>query len=522
MQRMLVLALVAAVPVGAASAADKVALSVDASVAGVRIDRNLFGQFAEHLGTGVYEGVWVGKESTIPNTRGMRNDVVAALKALKIPNVRWPGGCFADEYHWRNGIGRRTVTLNPNWGGVIEPNTFGTHEFMDFLEQIGSRAFLSVNVGSGTPREAAEWLEYLTTAEPTALAAERAANGRQQPWAIEYLGIGNESWDCGGNMTPEAYVTQLKSYARFARNFNPAQQKDPNRMMRIAVGPGGDGPRWTEWTETVMKAWQAHTWSWDMEGLSLHNYTVVKWPPAYKSVGFGEAEYAQILKSTLEMDGLIRTHGAIMDKYDPQKKIALVVDEWGAWYAPLPGSKEGFLVQQNSLRDAVLASLNLNIFARHADRVRMANIAQMVNVLQAMILTDQEKMVLTPTYHVFRMYLPFQDATFVPVAFDAGTYTQGDLTLPRVDAIAARDTAGRLWLAVTNLDPQRPVEIEAALAGAAPRAAAGETLTAAAVDSVNTFEAPAAVAPKPVTAKVSGRTVTLTLAPKSVTVVAID
>jgi alpha-N-arabinofuranosidase len=293
-------------------------------------------------------------------------------------------------------------------------------------------------------------------------------------------------------------------------------------MMRIAVGPGGDGPRWTEWTETVMKAWQAHTWSWDMEGLSLHNYTVVKWPPAYKSVGFGEAEYAQILKSTLEMDGLIRTHGAIMDKYDPQKKIALVVDEWGAWYAPLPGSKEGFLVQQNSLRDAVLASLNLNIFARHAERVRMANIAQMVNVLQAMILTDEEKMVLTPTYHVFRMYLPFQDATFVPVAFDAGTYVQGDVTLPRVDALAARDTAGRLWLAVTNLDPVRPVEIEAVLAGAAPRAAAGETLTAAAVDSVNTFTAPTTVAPKPFTAKVTGTTVTLALAPKSVTVVAID
>jgi alpha-N-arabinofuranosidase len=293
-------------------------------------------------------------------------------------------------------------------------------------------------------------------------------------------------------------------------------------MMRIAVGPGGDGARWTEWTETVMKAWQGHSWSWDMEGLSLHNYTVVKWPPAYKSVGFGEAEYAQILKSTLEMDGLIRTHGAIMDKYDPQKKIALAVDEWGAWYAPLPGSKEGFLVQQNSLRDAVLAALNLNIFARHADRVRMANIAQMVNVLQAMILTDEEKMVLTPTYHVFRMYLPFQDATFVPVAFEAGTYTHGDVTLPRVDAIAARDTAGRLWLAVTNLDPNRPVELAAGVSGVLPRAAAGETLTAAAVDSVNTFAAPATVAPKPVTAKVDGRTITLTLAPKSVTVVAID
>jgi alpha-N-arabinofuranosidase len=270
-----------------------------------------------------------------------------------------------------------------------------------------------------------------------------------------------------------------------------------------------------------MKAWQGRQWSWDMEGLSLHNYTVVRWPPAYKSVGFGETEYAQILKSTLEMNGLISTHSAIMNKYDPEKKIALVVDEWGAWYGPLPGSNPGFLVQQNSLRDAVLAALNLNIFARHADRVRMANIAQMVNVLQAMIMTDKEKMVLTPTYHVFRMYVPFQDATYVPVTFDAGTYTHGDITLPRVDAIAARDTAGTLRLALTNLDPSRPVEISVGVAGIGVKTASGETLTAAAVDSVNTFDAPNTVAPKPITARVQGDRLTVTLEPKSVTVLSI-
>ena len=193
-------------------------------------------------------------------------------------------------------------------------------------------------------------------------------------------------------------------------------------MLKIAVGPGGDEPRWTEWTETVMKAYQKHTWSWDINGLSMHNYTVVNVAAIVsRPTGFGETEYAEVLKTTLEMDDLISKHSAIMDKYDPQKKVALVVDEWGGWYAPLPGSNPGFLVQQNSLRDAILAALNLNIFARHADRVRMANIAQMINVLQAMILTDKEKMVLTPTYYVFKMYVPFQDATFVPVTFDAGT-----------------------------------------------------------------------------------------------------
>jgi alpha-L-arabinofuranosidase len=504
-----------------AAAVEKVALSVNAKEAGPKIDRNLFGQFAEHLGHGVYEGIWVGPDSSIPNTRGIRKDVVAALKALRVPNVRWPGGCFADEYHWRKGIGQRAVTLNPNWGGVTEPNTFGTHEFMDFLEQIGAEAYLSVNVGSGTPQEAAEWLEYLTTGEPTSLAQERAANGHPSPYRIAYLGMGNESWDCGGNMTPEYYLSQLKGYSRFVRNFNPVQAQDPHRMLKIAVGPGGDGPRWTEWTDAIMKAWQGHTWSWDIDGLSLHSYTVVKWPPAYQSAGFGEAEYGEILQATLEMDRLIATHSAIMDKYDPQKKLALVVDEWGAWYAPSPGSKPGFLVQQNSLRDAVLAAVNLNIFARHADRVRMANIAQMVNVLQAMIFTDQERMVLTPTYHVFKMYVPFQDATLVPVSYAAGTYTRGGVTVPRLDAIAARDKAGTLWLAMTNLDPNAPVEIEASLAGLAARTVGGLTLTAPRVDSVNTFDAPDNVAPKPVTAKVQGGNLSLTLAPKSVTVVSL-
>ncbi len=508
-----------AVPV---AAAQKIQMSVDVSKAGAKIDRNIFGQFAEHLGHGVYEGIWVGPDSKIPNTRGIRNDVVAALKALKVPNVRWPGGCFADEYHWRKGIGpQRTVTLNPNWGGVIEPNTFGTHEFMDFLDQIGAEAYLSVNVGSGTPQEAAEWLEYLTTAQPTTLAKERAANGHPAPYKIAFLGIGNESWDCGGNMTPDYYLSQLKIYSRFVRNFNPAQQ-DKQQMLKIAVGPGGGESRWTEWTETIMKAYQSHTWSWDMNGLSMHSYTVVKWPPSYASVGFGETEYAQILKSTLEMDDLIAKHSAIMDKYDPQKKVALVVDEWGGWYAPLPGSNPGFLVQQNSLRDAILAALNLNIFARHADRVRMANIAQMINVLQAMILTDKEKMVLTPTYYVYKMYVPFQDATFVPVTFDAGTYTHGDITLPRVDAIAAKDTAGKLWLAITNVDPNQPVEIEVSLAGITAKSAAGETLTAPKVDSVNTFDAPNTVVPKPISAKAQDGKLTLKLEPKSVTVVSVE
>ena len=496
---------------------EPIRLALDPSKAGPKIDRHIFGQFAEHLGRGIYEGVWVGTDSKIPNTRGIRNDVVAALKALHVPNVRWPGGCFADEYHWRNGVGpgaQRPPTLNPNWGGVIEPNTFGTHEFMDFAEQIGAEAYLSINVGSGTPHEAADWLEYMTTSQPTALAKQRAANGHPEPFKVPILGIGNESWGCGGSMSADYYVSQLKIYARYARNFNATQP-----MRRIAVGPDGEK---TEYTEEVMKAWKSHNWAWNIEGLSLHFYTLGKWPPSFASTGFGETEYVALLKDTLRMDELIRAHGAIMDKYDPEKTISLAVDEWGAWLAPTPGTNPSFLEQQNSQRDAVIAALGIHTFARHADRVRIANIAQMVNVLQAMIFTQQEKMVLTPTYHVFHMYVPFQDATSVPIEMSSDSFVRGDITLPRVDGIAARDKSGKLWVAVTNLDPTRAARVDLAVAGSSATRARGTTLVAPRLDSVNTFDSPTAVVPRPYAAKGSKGKISVELAPASVTVVALE
>jgi alpha-N-arabinofuranosidase len=439
------------------------------------------------------------------------------LKALHVPNVRWPGGCFADEYHWRKGIGpagHRPATLNSNWGGVIEPNTFGTHEFMDFLQQIGAEAYLSVNVGSGTVQEATEWLEYLTASQPTALAAERAANGHPEPYKVAFVGIGNETWGCGGSMSPEYYLSQLKIFSHFVRGFDAAAP-----VRKIAVGSdGGD----TSYTEAIMKAWQNHTWVWDIDGLSLHYYTVGKWPPSYKAVGFGAGDYAALLKETLRLEEIIRSQSAIMDKYDPQKKVSLAVDEWGAWLAATPGTNPGFLEQQNSQRDALIAALGIDIFVRHADRVRMANIAQMINVLQAMIFTDGSKMILTPTYYVFRMYVPFQDALVVPVTFEAGTYKQGDIELPRVDAIAAKDRQGKLWMALTNIDPAQPISVAIATAHGSFTAARGQTLSAPRIDSVNTFDAPGTVAPKSLAAKAAAGKLVLKLPPASVTVVALE
>jgi alpha-L-arabinofuranosidase len=500
---------------GAAVADSAIAVQVDSAKPGAKIDRHIFGQFAEQLGTQIYDGIWVGKNSKIPNTRGIRKDVVAALKALHVPVVRWPGGCYADQYHWRDGIGKtHKARVNASWGGVADSNAFGTHEFMDFVEQIGSEAYISANVGSGTVKEAADWVEYMT-AKSSALAKERAANGHPAPYKVQFLGLGNESWDCGGLMTPTFYTDQMKLYARFVNNYN----KDAP-MQRIAVGPGFPN---TEYTEAVMKTWKERRgWSFDFEGLSIHSYTNGSWPPSHPATGFGESEYAFILNETFKMDGMIAMQAAVMDKYDPDKKVALVVDEWGAWLAPDPGSNPAFLRQQNSQRDAVLAALNLNMFARHADRVRAANIAQMVNVLQAMIFTDKNKIVLTPTYHVFKMYVPFQDATFLPVHFEAGSYAFGDFKLPRVDAIAARTKDGKIVVALTNIDPKAAADFAIDLPGVAAGTAHGEVLSAPKLDSVNTFVAPATVAPKPATAAVRDGKLTVTVAPASVMVLVLD
>jgi alpha-N-arabinofuranosidase len=516
-------------PLRAETLATTVSLTVNADQTGPTISRDIFGQFAEHLGKGIYGGVWVGKKSRIPNIRGIRADVVNALRAIRVPNVRWPGGCFADQYHWRNGIGPpsgRVSTVNANWGGTLEPNSFGTDEFLDFVEQIGSEAYINVNVGTGTPQEAAEWLEYMTTVQPSTLGKQRAANGHKAPYRIKYLGVGNESWGCGGAMSAEEYVERMRAFSLFTRNLNPVQagpsrwQRGPDSMQRIAVGPEDAD---TAYTEAVMKATlKSAPWRWGIEGLSLHHYVMGSTPMDSPATGFSEKEYAVSVKQTLEMDRLIATNSAIMDKYDPKKNVALAVDEWGVWLKPTPGTNPSFLEQQNSLRDAILASLNLNIFAHHADRVRLANVAQMVNVLQAMILTDEERMLLTPTYHIFKMYVPFQDAQSIPLSFQAGDYGVGDIVLPRVDGIAARGKDGKVWLALTNVDANREVEVKLVLQGVSARAAIGEVLTAARIDAVNTFESPATVEPKPYRVVGASDRLTLRLPAKSVTVVRLE
>jgi alpha-N-arabinofuranosidase len=510
---LLLFILLAGVGVPALSAAGEAtaSLTIHADRPGAKISRHIYGQFAEHLGHCIYEGLWVGPDSPIPNTKGYRNDVLAALKALKVPQLRWPGGCFADEYHWRDGIGpreKRPSMFNSHWGGVVENNHFGTHEFLDLCEMLDIAPYVCVNVGSGTPQEAMEWVEYMTSPADSPMANLRRANGRDQPWKVPFLAVGNESWGCGGNMRAEFYADNYRRYNTFVKNYVRGPE---NRIFRVACGPNEDN---YEWTETLMALAGRN-----MNGLALHYYTLPSgsWRGSKGvSKGFDEAAWFATLKNTLRMEELVRKHSEIMDKHDPEKRVALVVDEWGTWYDVEPGSNPGFLYQQNTLRDAIVAALNLHIFHAHADRVTMANIAQMINVLQAMILTDKERMLVTPTYHVFAMFQPHQDATSLPLDLKTPDYVLGEGKIPSVSASASRDAAGAIHVSLANTNPNAAVTVSASLTGLTAKSVTGRILTASAMDAHNTFDAPRTLEPAAFDgAKLTGGTLTINLPAKS-------
>jgi alpha-L-arabinofuranosidase len=486
------------------------------------ISRHIYGQFAEHLGRGVYEGIWVGPNSPIPNTRGIRKDVVEALKAIKVPVVRWPGGCFADEYHWRDGIGpaaKRPVRKN-NWWDSIESNAFGTHEFFDFAEQVGADAYLSINVASSNPTEMREWLEYLTSKGQDTLANERRANGRDKPFDVPFVGIGNESWGCGGFMTPEYYANELRLFGTFIHKNGTAFHNNAD-ITAVRVGSGANNFD-TNWTDVVTKSAGPM-----IDAISLHYYTLHAgdWPTRNesKATGFPDSEWNAILYQAMRMEDVLKAHEAVLDKNDPAKRIGLFVDEWGSWYAPTPGTNGAHLEQQNTLRDAVLAAATLNIFHAHAERVRMANIAQAVNVLQAMLLTDGAKMAKTPSYHVFAMYLAFQDAILLPVDVSAPKLMSGKDSFPAFNVSAARGKDGKVHVAVANLDAQKPQSIRIALGSIKATTVTGDVLTHAQMDAHNVPGSREVVAPASFKGgKIERGTMTLDVPAKSVVVVTLD
>lgn len=478
--------LLSAVVVGLyASAQNQITLQADAGKE--TISKHIYGHFAEHLGRCIYGGFYVGEGNTkIPNTKGVRNDVIDALKKLKIPNLRWPGGCFADTYHWKDGIGpkeKRPSMVNTWWGGVTEDNSFGTHDFLDMCELLGAEPYMAANVGSGTVKELSDWVEYVSFGGKSPMSNLRRENGRENPWKVRFWGVGNEAWGCGGNMTPEYYANVYRQYATFMTDWD-----NTSKIYRIASGASSDN---YHWTEVMMRDIPLNM----LDGVGVHHYSVINWSKKGPSTDFTEEQYFTIMKRAWEIEDLVTKHAAIMDKYDPKKKVAMIVDEWGGWYDVEPGTNPGFLYQQNTMRDAMIAGMTLNVFNNHADRVRMANIAQAINVLQAVILTDEEKMLLTPTFHVMEMYNVHQDATLLPIQVKTNDYTFGNEKLPAVSASASRDKNGLTHISLVNIDSKADQDITIDIKGAKFSTVTGRILSSAKVQDHNTFDNPDKVKP---------------------------
>ncbi len=455
------------------------------------IHAELQGHFSEHLGRCIYEGLYVGENSDIPNTNGMRNDVVQALKELHIPVLRWPGGCFADEYHWMDGVGpkqQRKKMINTHWGGVTEDNSFGTHEFMELCRQLGCKTYVNGNVGSGTVREMSEWVEYMTFEGVSPMADLRRENGHEAPWTLDYFGVGNENWGCGGNMTPEYYGNLYRRYQTYVRNYRADKP-----IFKICCGPNVDDYDWTEGVlGTTFRAQEfQHGF---MDGLSLHYYTTPgNWENKGSALDFDEKTWYRTLSKALYIEELIRHHGAILDRYDKKHQVGLIVDEWGTWYDCEPGTNPGFLYQQNTMRDALVAGINLNIFNKHCDRVRMANIAQMVNVLQAVILTEGERMILTPTYHVFHMYQCHQGAELLDSYLETERIgLEDEYRVPNLNESVSLGKDGKIHITINNLSAERDYEIEGVLAQTEIKEVCGTILTQE-MHAHNTFDEPDAV-----------------------------
>ncbi len=459
------------------------------------IEPEIYGHFSEHLGRCIYEGIYVGENSEIPNVNGMRTDVVEALKELKVPMLRWPGGCFADEYHWKDGIGpkeTRKKMINTHWGGVVEDNSFGTHEFMELCRQIGCKTYVNGNLGSGTVQEMSEWVEYMTFNGVSPMADLRKKNGHEQPWKVDFFGVGNENWGCGGNMTPEFYANEYRRYQTYVRNYDPEKP-----IKKVCCGANVDD---YFWTEGVMKTCFSHAeWAHGfMDYLSLHYYVHPEgWEIKGSSTDFDGEVWYKTLNKALHMDELITRHGTIMDKYDPEKKVGMCVDEWGAWYTCEPGTNPGFLYQQNTVRDALIAGITLNIFNKHSDRVKIAALAQMVNVLQSVLLTEGDKMIKTPTYHVMHMYRHHQGAKLLESSVtgidEIGT---DEWKVPKVTESVSKDKDGIITITLNNLSIESAEDVEVQLANGVYKVVEARIVTNSDMHAHNTFEAPEEVTEK--------------------------
>ncbi|MGI8459643.1 MAG: alpha-N-arabinofuranosidase [Propionibacteriaceae bacterium] len=492
---------------------------LDLDLPGHVINKHVYGHFAEHLGRCIYDGFFVGADSPIPHEGGIRLDVVEALRALQIPNLRWPGGCFADEYHWRDGVGpreQRPRMVNSHWGDVVEDNSFGTHEFMALCELLDTEPYVSANVGSGTVAEMSDWVEYLTRGDDSPMASLRRTNGRDEPWPVRFWGLGNEPWGCGGNMRAEYYADLARQFGTYCRDHGDS------RLYRIAAGAAEADYRWTE---VLMKALGHRLGSSERprhgggawQAISFHYYTVPgPWNHKGSATDFDLDEYYLTLREAQRIGTILSGHAAVMDAYDPDHKVGLVLDEWGTWFDVEVGTNPGFLYQQNTLRDALVAGVHFDAFHAHADRLVMANIAQTINVLQAMILTDGEALVLTPTYHVFEMNKGHQDAAGLPLSLSGVPSRAVEGTDLALVSASASTSGPTVLISITNLDAGAGVDLALDLRGAQVGSPVGRVLTAPEITAHNTPANLTAVRPEPLSSvEVLGSTLRVSLPPHS-------
>ncbi len=458
-----------------------------------RIRPELHGQFAEHLGSCIYGGLWLGKD--------YRRQAVDYLRALEIPVLRWPGGCFADDYHWRDGIGpaaKRPKSVNLHWGKYVEDNSFGTHEFIRLCRLIRTEPYLAGNVGTGTPQELRDWMEYCNHPAGSSLSDERAANGSPEPFGVRYWGVGNENWGCGGQMTPEEYAAHYRRFSTFLRGFGDA------RPFLIACGPSRND---LDWSRRFLDAMGRRLGQ--IQGFAMHFYSRGR---DYATQFTVDAMQEQ-LSSFAGLEKAILDQRALLDKYDPKRNVGLMVDEWGVWDRMVPEEEKryGRLWQQITMRSAVAAALGLNVFHRQADKLIMGNLAQMVNVLHALLLTEGDRTVRTSTYYVWELMKPHRGKTAVRV--------ENPDTAPLGLSVSASRQEKELVLTFVNPKHDAAVTVNCTLAGSTAAGGSARILHHQDLNACNTFDQPDRIVPRPHPVSATGSAIRLELPPLSVATV---
>ena len=498
------------------------------------ISPNIYGHFVENLSGVVYDGAWVGRNSKVPNVNGIRKELIDEMKKIKPPVVRFPGGCFADSYDWRDGVGpvdkrpRRTnfwdggeITSAPNHHRY-DPNQFGTNEFVQFCKLIGSQPYLAANVRSLPAEAFYRWVEYCNSPTgSTTLADLRAEAGYPDPFGVRYWGVGNEAWGCGGNFTPQEYATEFRRYTAWVPGYK-------QELSFVASGPNSFEWDWTRgfFEEIVRKGkgqlrsifgWALHYYSWNLSRGRTQDWDQGKGD----ALKFDAIDWYELLREGDKMESLINGHWQVMGEIDSEHLVKLVIDEWGPWYHPGSGqTAENQLEQTPTLRDAVFSGMTLDIFNRHPDKVAMAASAQLINCLNSLYLAHEDKFCVTPVGHVFQMYSAHQGGQALRTIFSAPTVNYDRDGKP-ASFWGLKGSASlhdkELVLTVVNPHVSEARVTEIGVRGASIRSGTATTLTHSDIHAHNSFAGRNVVRPQTKDVEIKGKVLTCTIPPASVT-----